>query len=308
MVAAAGYCRGRRLPALRCCDLLHRACGFRHSRSTTYCPAVSCTGYDTPGALRARLSACTAAPCDGLESGQCCASSKRRSAEGERTHRTDARFLLYAKETFGNEAETLLEGLLEHGRLRLSQLILRAAARAKRAKAEVEESLQTQFVALVEARLVVHRPAAHLPCLSAAGDDRLHIPCGNMPAHARPGPNAVPMLLISTARWRKTKPRYRHYNTGPYCPYAQERVPSGCVSRPSELQIVPPIVAGRGRGAQRGGAQAAAAEASAIECAAQRAREESERCASSARLLLDLGSTRMQSRKLHPTRPQVAPR
>lgn len=58
--------------------------------------------------------------------------------------------------------------------------------------------------------------------------------------------------------------------------FPQERVPSGCIYRPSELQVVPPVlVTTRGRGATRGAM--AQNESAAMEVAAQRAREEADR-------------------------------
>lgn len=69
------------------------------------------------------------------------------------------KFLVLVHEDLGEEAEALIEGLLEHGRLSLEQLIQRAAARSSKTEAEVEHSLKETFGNLVRAHYVERCPA-----------------------------------------------------------------------------------------------------------------------------------------------------
>lgn len=69
------------------------------------------------------------------------------------------KFLVLVREDLGEEAEALIEGLLEHGRLSLEQLIQRAAARSSKTEAEVEHSLKETFGNLVRAHYVERCPA-----------------------------------------------------------------------------------------------------------------------------------------------------
>eukprot|EP00250_Pteridium_aquilinum_P018599 c24132_g3_i2 orf=87-1721(+) len=69
------------------------------------------------------------------------------------------KFLMLVREDLGEEAETLIEGLLEHGRLSLEQLVQRAAARSSKTESEVELSLKETFGNLVRAHYVERCPA-----------------------------------------------------------------------------------------------------------------------------------------------------
>lgn len=69
------------------------------------------------------------------------------------------KFLMLVRESLGEEAEGLIEGLLEHGRLSLEQLIQRAAARSSKTESEVEHGLKETFATLVRAHYVERCPA-----------------------------------------------------------------------------------------------------------------------------------------------------
>ncbi|KAG6557419.1 hypothetical protein Mapa_000688 [Marchantia paleacea] len=70
------------------------------------------------------------------------------------------KFLSIVRDELGEEAEALLEGLLEHGRLTLEQVVQRAAARAGKAETEVELPLKQTFAALVRSHYIERCPAS----------------------------------------------------------------------------------------------------------------------------------------------------
>ncbi|OAE35426.1 hypothetical protein AXG93_2587s1410 [Marchantia polymorpha subsp. ruderalis] len=70
------------------------------------------------------------------------------------------KFLSIVRDELGEEAEALLEGLLEHGRLTLEQVVQRAAARAGKAESEVELPLKQTFAALVRSHYIERCPAS----------------------------------------------------------------------------------------------------------------------------------------------------
>lgn len=70
-----------------------------------------------------------------------------------------SKFLMIVGEDLGEEAEALIEGLLEHGRLSLEQLIQRAAARSSKEVSEVEKPLKETFSTLVRSHFVERCPA-----------------------------------------------------------------------------------------------------------------------------------------------------
>jgi DNA-directed RNA polymerase III subunit RPC3 len=59
------------------------------------------------------------------------------------------KFLVLVKGDVGDQAEAIVEGLLEHGRLTLEQLIQRAAARAGKAEGEVATVVKDCFQRLL---------------------------------------------------------------------------------------------------------------------------------------------------------------
>ncbi|KAH7416484.1 hypothetical protein KP509_14G093600 [Ceratopteris richardii] len=69
------------------------------------------------------------------------------------------KFLMLVREDLGEEAEALIEGLLEHGRLTVEQLIQRAAARSNKTESEIECSLRETFSVLVRAHYIERCPA-----------------------------------------------------------------------------------------------------------------------------------------------------
>ncbi|KAJ7246343.1 hypothetical protein O6H91_Y428400 [Diphasiastrum complanatum] len=69
-----------------------------------------------------------------------------------------------------NTAEALVEGLLEHGRLTLEQLIQRCAAQAGKTEAEVETTLKETFASLVRAHYIERCPAPE-PLLTLKSQD-----------------------------------------------------------------------------------------------------------------------------------------
>lgn len=70
------------------------------------------------------------------------------------------KFLVIVRDEIGDEAESLLEGLLEHGRLTLEQVVQRAAARQGKAEAEVETLQKQTFAALVRSHYIERCPAS----------------------------------------------------------------------------------------------------------------------------------------------------
>lgn len=70
------------------------------------------------------------------------------------------KFLLAVREDLGEEAESLVEGLLEHGRLTLEQITQRTAAKAGKTEAEVVKGVKETFAKLVAARFIERCPAA----------------------------------------------------------------------------------------------------------------------------------------------------
>eukprot|EP00249_Psilotum_nudum_P011992 c23514_g1_i1 orf=77-1750(+) len=68
------------------------------------------------------------------------------------------KFLTLVREEFGEEAEALIEGLLEHGRLTLEQLIQRGAARSGKGESEVEKPLKETFASLVRSHFIERCP------------------------------------------------------------------------------------------------------------------------------------------------------
>ncbi|KAG0576372.1 hypothetical protein KC19_5G074800 [Ceratodon purpureus] len=69
------------------------------------------------------------------------------------------KFLVAVREDFGEEAESLVEGLLEHGRLTLEQIIQRTAAKAAKAEGEVANEVKETFTKLVTARFIERCPS-----------------------------------------------------------------------------------------------------------------------------------------------------
>jgi DNA-directed RNA polymerase III subunit RPC3 len=69
------------------------------------------------------------------------------------------KFLVLVKEDVGDQAEALIEGLLEHGRLTLEQLIQRAAARGGKAVGEVATAVKDCFGKLLSNHYVERCPA-----------------------------------------------------------------------------------------------------------------------------------------------------
>ncbi|CAM6128496.1 unnamed protein product [Calypogeia fissa] len=70
------------------------------------------------------------------------------------------KFLVSVRDELGDEAESLLEGLLEHGRLTLEQVIQRAAARQGKAETEVETLQKQTFASLVRTHYIERCPAS----------------------------------------------------------------------------------------------------------------------------------------------------
>ncbi|KAL2652424.1 hypothetical protein R1flu_020552 [Riccia fluitans] len=94
-------------------------------------------------------------------------------------HRTRfPKFLSIVRDELGGEAEALLEGLLEHGRLTLEQVIQRAAARAGKAEAEVELPLKQTFAALVRSHYIERCPTPEPTVAPKAMEPPKKIPRG----------------------------------------------------------------------------------------------------------------------------------
>ncbi|KAG0555076.1 hypothetical protein KC19_12G142600 [Ceratodon purpureus] len=70
------------------------------------------------------------------------------------------KFLMVVREELGEEAESLVEGLLEHGRLTLEQIIQRTAAKAGKAEGQLAKEVKETFRSLVEAHFIERCPAA----------------------------------------------------------------------------------------------------------------------------------------------------
>eukprot|EP00850_Spirogloea_muscicola_P001310 SM000005S17107 [mRNA] locus=s5:252079:256648:+ [translate_table: standard] len=79
------------------------------------------------------------------------------------------RFLLHIRHKLGNEAEAVVEGLLEHGRLSFHQIVQRAAARGSQGEKEARKSVQAAFVALVSECYIERcpKPEPALPSLDS---------------------------------------------------------------------------------------------------------------------------------------------
>ncbi|GLJ17016.1 hypothetical protein SUGI_0294400 [Cryptomeria japonica] len=69
-----------------------------------------------------------------------------------------AKFLALTREHLGEESESLLEGLLEHGRLTLEQLIQRAVAQSGKGESEIEGPLKETFSGLVRSHFIERCP------------------------------------------------------------------------------------------------------------------------------------------------------
>ncbi|GBG60525.1 hypothetical protein CBR_g5700 [Chara braunii] len=86
------------------------------------------------------------------------------------------KFLLHIKEALGEEAaESIIEGLMEHGRLSVEQLVQRSAEKSNRAEVVVGGSLKSAFAALVREHYLerVPRPEPVLPPRKAEAPKRM---------------------------------------------------------------------------------------------------------------------------------------
>lgn len=74
------------------------------------------------------------------------------------------RFLVYIRDQGGELAEMIIESLLEHGRLRMEQLVAQAAAKQAQGSAEeVRSEVTGKMMSLVQSRFVERAPPASLP-------------------------------------------------------------------------------------------------------------------------------------------------
>ncbi|KAF8380250.1 hypothetical protein HHK36_027733 [Tetracentron sinense] len=71
-----------------------------------------------------------------------------------------SKFLAIVSEELDKECEELLEGLLQHGRLTLEQIIFRAISKQNEGSATVQDGLRESFVKLVNSHYVERCPAS----------------------------------------------------------------------------------------------------------------------------------------------------
>lgn len=85
------------------------------------------------------------------------------------------KFLLHAKETLGEEAESVLQALLENGRLRLSQVLSSVATKSESSEESIADQLKSAFLSLLERRMVERAPDGNRdppPCKEPLGSRR----------------------------------------------------------------------------------------------------------------------------------------
>lgn len=96
------------------------------------------------------------------------------------------KFLLHVGETLGDNAESVLQALLENGRLRLSQILSSVATKSEVAETVIAGKLQAAFLALLDARYIERAPDCEQevpPCKEPYGLRR------NRPGKGMPGSN-----------------------------------------------------------------------------------------------------------------------
>ncbi|KAF5947312.1 hypothetical protein HYC85_013269 [Camellia sinensis] len=85
-------------------------------------------------------------------------------------HMRFPKFLAYVSEELGKECEDILEGLLQHGRLSLNQILDRHKETANQRNFTARDALQNNFNRLVNSRYVEHCPA-HEPFLAPPAEE-----------------------------------------------------------------------------------------------------------------------------------------
>ncbi|GMP70251.1 hypothetical protein CsSME_00029187 [Camellia sinensis var. sinensis] len=85
-------------------------------------------------------------------------------------HMRFPKFLAYVSEELGKECEDILEGLLQHGRLSLDQILDRHKETANQRNFTARDALQNNFNRLVNSRYVEHCPA-HEPFLAPPAEE-----------------------------------------------------------------------------------------------------------------------------------------
>mmetsp|Transcript_28003 Transcript_28003/g.61450 ORF Transcript_28003/g.61450 Transcript_28003/m.61450 type:complete len:586 (+) Transcript_28003:89-1846(+) len=73
------------------------------------------------------------------------------------------KFMLHIKEEMGEEAERIIEVLLQMGRLSLDQVVKAVAGRLQQDPGEVQEHVRNTFISLVQSHYVERAPPATLP-------------------------------------------------------------------------------------------------------------------------------------------------
>ena len=68
------------------------------------------------------------------------------------------KFLLHTKDTLGEEAESVVQALLENGRLRMSQVLSSVAAKWEVTEESIADKLKVAFLSLLERRMVERAP------------------------------------------------------------------------------------------------------------------------------------------------------
>ncbi|OVA01687.1 RNA polymerase III Rpc82 [Macleaya cordata] len=105
-----------------------------------------------------------------------------------------SKFLAIVSEELDKECEELLEGLLQHGRLTLEQIILRAISKQNDGNSNIQDALRASFVKLVNAHYVERCPASE-PFLAPPSEDET-------PSTARRGAKSAKLVEEETVEQR----------------------------------------------------------------------------------------------------------